>query len=600
MGGTCGGCPEPGIDGADQDYLWCWTPDWHTITFTRVCATIPSTAREFAMDGDGQASAPADPLEHRRGYYDLSQARSGRTKGLLAFETFGHATPEGQLSNVATVPRGLLLQPCRLQRRASATVRHGAGPTRPQQPRLVARRDTDRVRRNTTTSPFADIWTMKPGWLRPPAVHRLTPPSGTSGRAGIVGDARALSCHPDRTTVGLHEANSSQICLPPAPSTAGGLERVGTGDAAAAGAIAAPPGGALVLAGCGRPGCTRGAPARSRSRRRQRGSGDARPLPCSFETPFLAPAVPNPRHLRRGRSTARAAIAAAVRGGRRNGVRVRAADVELPRKRLRRDQGDACGYAARYAWRSAAAARAGRAWRVPIPVRARATAELVAGGRWGVSGAARPAAATRARSPTGRASRCGPTSRSRSIAWRRRPRVRPGPRSTSPAASAQTPSRPGCSPPSGPEVGRAPGRACTARHRARPRPGGGVRLACGQREAFGFVQRYSWEPWHFGYTRAAARRVGFGCAAATAAPRGALPSFVPAALRAGDPPRGAALERLGGAAGRPALRRVELQPFRALAGRRPGHRPVHARHRCGYGPARPVRPRRRRSTPRRA
>jgi soluble lytic murein transglycosylase-like protein len=41
---------------------------------------------------------------------------------------------------------------------------------------------------------------------------------------------------------------------------------------------------------------------------------------------------------------------------------------------------------------------------------------------------------------------------------------------------------------------------------------------------FGFLQRYSWEPWHFGYVRAtASRSAGFG------PPRGAgaLPSFVP-------------------------------------------------------------------------
>ncbi len=47
---------------------------------------------------------------------------------------------------------------------------------------------------------------------------------------------------------------------------------------------------------------------------------------------------------------------------------------------------------------------------------------------------------------------------------------------------------------------------------------------------FGFVKRYSWEPWHFGYTRnAGSTSVGFG---ATGAARGdggsAIPSFVPA------------------------------------------------------------------------
>jgi len=41
---------------------------------------------------------------------------------------------------------------------------------------------------------------------------------------------------------------------------------------------------------------------------------------------------------------------------------------------------------------------------------------------------------------------------------------------------------------------------------------------------FGFVQRYSWEPWHYGYTRAAgSRSVGYGPGDG----RGALPSFVP-------------------------------------------------------------------------
>jgi hypothetical protein len=41
---------------------------------------------------------------------------------------------------------------------------------------------------------------------------------------------------------------------------------------------------------------------------------------------------------------------------------------------------------------------------------------------------------------------------------------------------------------------------------------------------FGFVQRYSWEPWHFGFTRAAgSRSVGFGPGDG----RGGLPSFVP-------------------------------------------------------------------------
>jgi soluble lytic murein transglycosylase-like protein len=46
---------------------------------------------------------------------------------------------------------------------------------------------------------------------------------------------------------------------------------------------------------------------------------------------------------------------------------------------------------------------------------------------------------------------------------------------------------------------------------------------------FGFVKRYAWEPWHFGYTlNAASASVGFG---AGERPAGGLPAFVPAAYR---------------------------------------------------------------------
>ena len=49
-------------------------------------------------------------------------------------------------------------------------------------------------------------------------------------------------------------------------------------------------------------------------------------------------------------------------------------------------------------------------------------------------------------------------------------------------------------------------------------------------DRFGFVKRYSWEPWHFGYTRnAGTTSVGFGRGGADG--RSALPSFVPARYR---------------------------------------------------------------------
>jgi hypothetical protein len=54
-------------------------------------------------------------------------------------------------------------------------------------------------------------------------------------------------------------------------------------------------------------------------------------------------------------------------------------------------------------------------------------------------------------------------------------------------------------------------------------------LANSQR--FGFLRRYTWEPWHFGYTRSpGSRSVGFGPSRADG--RSALPSFVPARFSA--------------------------------------------------------------------
>src|SRR5919202_1854728 len=50
--------------------------------------------------------------------------------------------------------------------------------------------------------------------------------------------------------------------------------------------------------------------------------------PRLFEPPFLEPHVPNPRHLDEDEYRARA-VAAAIRGARRNGVRLHARDVSF-------------------------------------------------------------------------------------------------------------------------------------------------------------------------------------------------------------------------------------------------------------------------------
>ena len=105
-------------------------------------------------------------------------------------------------------------------------------------------------------------------------------------------------------------------------------------------------------------------------------------------------------------------------------------------------------------------------------------------------------------------------------------------------------------------------------------------------ERFGFIRRYSWEPWHFGYARNnGSASVGLRRQLGRRRERRAV-------VRAGALPRRhragvAALERRRGSAVGSDLRGVELQPVRHVPGRRAGHRPVHARYRAGLGPENP-------------
>ena len=165
-------------------------------------------------------------------------------------------------------------------------------------------------------------------------------------------------------------------------------------------------------------------------------------------------------------------------------------------------------------------------------------------------------------------------------------RGRPASSSPSRAASAPMPSRRGCSPPTRTRSGsRRRGEPAPLRHRARPRAAGRVRLARGERAAvrlraavplgavaLGLHARH--RQLVGGLRRPRRRRRGH--------PR--RPVVRPGAVRAADRPRGPALERVGPAARRSALRRVRLQPVRPLTRRRRGHRAVHARHGRRDGP----------------
>ncbi len=143
-----------------------------------------------------------------------------------------------------------------------------------------------------------------------------------------------------------------------------------------------------------------------------------------------------------------------------------------------------------------------------------------------------------------------------------------------------------------PEVGRAARQvAAPARHRARPRPERRVRLAGGERPALrlppavlvGALALRLHRQRRLAPRSATARR------SATAARR--VPAFVPRRFAGDHRARVPALERRRRRPVRPALRRVELQPVRPLAGRRPGHRSVHARHGRVLRPLQPLRSR---------
>ena len=124
---------------------------------------------------------------------------------------------------------------------------------------------------------------------------------------------------------------------------------------------------------------------------------------------------------------------------------------------------------------------------------------------------------------------------------------------------------------------------------------------------FGFIHRYAWEPWHYGYgenprDRAHPAQYERGSWEPPGGDHGrvrhGLPSFVPASLPRPDRQGRAALERADEPARRPALRRERLQPVRASAA--PARRASHSscRGRRGHTASPTPSTRRRPSTPR--
>ena len=249
--------------------------------------------------------------------------------------------------------------------------------------------------------------------------------------------------------------------------------------------------------------------------------------PRLYEPRFLRRGVPNPRHLTKPAYLAMAR-AAAVRAARRNGARLAPGDVSFP------DADPVAPIRVSTSLRAETTARVAvddRTRRRRFTVRARATAELSPeAGAFGMPGMAagggyrgplayrqgqpmRPDVALAFDRLNAAARRAGRplivTSGFRSDAEQARLwRANPNPRWVA---------RPG-----------------TSLHRLATEldlgpPGAYGWLAANARR-FGFLKRYPWEPWHFGYIHnAGSRSVGDGGARGGGRePRPAMPSFVPA------------------------------------------------------------------------
>ena len=244
--------------------------------------------------------------------------------------------------------------------------------------------------------------------------------------------------------------------------------------------------------------------------------------PRLFEPPFLAPDVPNPRHLEQTTYLA-LARAAAVRGAGRNGVRISASDVSFP--------GDAFAPTrVRVTLRADARVKLTERRRERVRVRAQATAELSPG-----LGQGQPAIASGGGYD-------GP------LAYRQGKPMRPDVALAFDLLAAAARGEAGIllSVTSGFRSDTEQARLFAAHPDPKwvAPPGESLHryateLDLGPREAytwlganatrFGFVQRYGWEPWHYGYTRSpGSSSVGFGVRGGDGRATRAVQSFVPA------------------------------------------------------------------------
>jgi WD40-like Beta Propeller Repeat len=153
---------EHGIDGRFEDYYADYSRDGSYVVFLRARLS-PDSVAVFRMDADGTDVRRLTPWKLEADTPDLSLAKSGPTKDLAVFETYGHGgPPKGKASNVATVPTTCApVSKCRKQIRY--LTRHRGGPVASFNPswspngrRIAYTRFKDRP------CCLGDIWTMRP------------------------------------------------------------------------------------------------------------------------------------------------------------------------------------------------------------------------------------------------------------------------------------------------------------------------------------------------------------------------------------------------------------------------------------------------------
>jgi len=151
---------QAGIDGAFEDYHASFAPAGYLV-FVRVDnATLRSAV--FRMNARGGHVRRLTPWRLDADIPQVSPARTGRSKNLVVFETYGHGAPEGTSQAIATVPAtcrpvSRCAQQVRLLTSARALPVHNFNPSWSPDGRRIA---YVRFRGFDDRPPRGDIWTM--------------------------------------------------------------------------------------------------------------------------------------------------------------------------------------------------------------------------------------------------------------------------------------------------------------------------------------------------------------------------------------------------------------------------------------------------------